>query len=442
MDGQSLVERSAARIAGEFERGELSARDYARALLVRIEAVEPQVQAWVHLDGDHLVAQAEEADARRGSGRSAGPLLGLPVAIKDIIDVAGLPTEDGTVLHAGRMATRDAAVVSALRRVGALPMGKTVTTELATYAPGKTRNPHDPAHSPGGSSSGSAAAVAAGMVPLAIGSQTNGSIIRPAAFCGVVGFKPSFGSIPRAGTLTQAPTLDHLGVFARTVHDVALLAEVLYGHDPADPATFAHPTPPLRRVAGEAPPRPPRLAWLATPWWERVTPDAKAAFAGLLGQLGASVESVELPAGAGDPIEAHRTIMEAELAGSFETEYEMGRDRLSASLRGQIERGRAVTAVAHRKATARIAALNALFDPLFDEFDAILTPSALGTAPRFEEGTGDPVMCTTWTLTGMPAISLPLLRGANGLPLGVQLVARRGDDARLLRTANWLSARA
>ena len=230
-------------------------------------------------------------------------------------------------------------------------------------------------------------------------------------------------------------------MFARNVDDAAMLAEVLYGHDPADPATFARPVPPLRRVASESPPMPPRLAWVATPWWDRVAPDAQAAFAELLDLLADSAESIELPDSAGDAIDVHRTIMEAELAGSFEVEYERGRDRLSASLCGQIERGRKVSAVDHRKAVARIAALNALFDPLFDEFDAILTPSSLGTAPRFEQGTGDPVMCTMWTLTGMPAISLPLLHGENGLPLGVQLVARRGDDARLLRTANWLSTR-
>jgi Asp-tRNA(Asn)/Glu-tRNA(Gln) amidotransferase A subunit family amidase len=277
------------------------------------------------------------------------------------------------------------------------------------------------------------------MVPLAIGSQTNGSVIRPAAFCGVVGYKPSFGSIARTGVLTQAPTLDHIGVFARTVDDAAMLAEVLFGHDAADPATFARPVPPLRRVAAEEPPMPPRLAWAPTPWWERVAPDAKAAFEALLALLGEGAQQVDFPDMARNAIDTHRTIMEAELAGSFEVEYERGREQLSASLRGQIERGRRVTAVEHRKAVAQIAALNAAFEPLFDEFDAILTPSALGTATRFEEGTGDPVMCTLWTLTGMPAVSLPLLHGENGLPLGVQLVARRGDDARLLRTARWLS---
>jgi Asp-tRNA(Asn)/Glu-tRNA(Gln) amidotransferase A subunit family amidase len=430
--------RSATETAGLVARGELSAESLAGELLECVQQGEPRVQAWAWFDPDFLLAQARDFDGRFRRGQAGGPLAGLPVAVKDIIDVAGMPTEDGTVLHAGRIADSDAAVVAALRRAGGLPMGKTVTTELATYAAGKTRNPHDPSRSPGGSSSGSAAAVAAGMAPLAIGTQTNGSVIRPAAFCGVVGYKPSFGCIPRAGVLTQSPTLDHVGVFARSVEDAALLAQVLFGHDARDPAT--RPLPPLLDIARSEPPAPPRFAWLATPWWDRMAPDAQAAFGGLLERLAGSAASRELPAGAADAIGLHRTIMEADIAGSYEREYERGRDRLSDSLRAQIERGGRVTAVEYRRAVERIDPLNRAARVLFADFDAILTPATLGTAPRFEDGTGDPLMCTLWTYCGMPAVSLPLLRGADGLPLGVQLVGRRGDDARLLRTARWLVA--
>jgi len=433
---------SATEIAGRIARAELSAEAFARELLQRVHETEPRVQAWAWLDPDHLLAQARAFDERCRLGQAGGPLGGLPVAVKDIIDVAGLPTEDGTVLHAGRIADSDAAVVTALRRVGGLPMGKSVTTELATYAAGKTRNPHDLAHSPGGSSSGSAAAVAAGMAPLAIGTQTNGSVIRPAAFCGVVGFKPSFGCISRAGVLTQSPTLDQIGVFARTVDDAALLAQALFGHDERDPATRPLPVPPLADIARSEPPAQPRFAWIATPWWDRVAPDARAAFGELLARLGGSAVPRELPTDAEGAIDRHRTIMEADIAGSYESDYERDRDRLSPSLRAQIERGREVTAVQYRRAVEGIPPLVAALDPLFAEFDAILTPATLGTAPRFEDGTGDPLMCTLWTLCGVPAVSLPLLRGANGLPLGVQLVGRRGDDARLLRTARWLAAHA
>ncbi|ODV10275.1 MAG: glutamyl-tRNA amidotransferase [Rubrivivax sp. SCN 70-15] len=418
--------------------GEISATDYARSLLERVDAVEPQVRAWAHLDRPYLLAQACAADEAHARGDADGPLFGLPVGVKDIIDSADLPTEDGTVLHAGRQPRADAFVVRRLRAAGGLLMGKTVTTELATYAPGVTRNPHHPGHTPGGSSSGSAAAVAAGMVPLAIGTQTNGSVIRPASFCGVYGFKPSAGLIPRTGVLTQSPALDAIGVFGRTLDDVALLAEVLAGHDSEDPLTRLRATPPLARFAAADAPLPPTLAWVATPFWDRVASDAQAAFGELVDALAGRIAPFELPAGAVQALDWHRTIMEADIAGSFEHEYEHGRDRLSASLRAQIERGRTVSAVAYRQALARVPVLLDGLETLFDHYDALLTPATLGTAPEGLASTGDPVMCTLWTLLGMPALSLPLLHGANGLPIGVQLVGRRGDDARLLRTARWL----
>jgi Asp-tRNA(Asn)/Glu-tRNA(Gln) amidotransferase A subunit family amidase len=320
-------------------------------------------------------------------------------------------------------------------------MGKTVTTELATYAPGKTRNPHDPAHTPGGSSSGSAAAVAARHVPLAVGTQTNGSVIRPASFCGVVGYKPTHGWIARTGVLTQSPSFDQIGVFARSVCDAARLAEVLVGYDPEDPATTLRSTPSLHRIAAEAPPAALRLGWVATPFWDRIAADAQAAFATLVDRLAGTVAAVDLPLEAPRAIAWHRTVMEAEIAGSFETEYERGRDHLSASLRAQIERGRQVRAVEHRQALARLAAFGRALEDLFERFDALVTPAALGAAPASLASTGDPIMCTLWTATGLPAVTLPLLHGANGLPIGVQLVGRRDDDARLLRAANALMQR-
>ncbi len=431
---------TAAEAGARLQAGTLTATDYARALLARTAAAELQVQAWAQLDPAHLLAQAAAADAARAAGEPCGALFGLPVGVKDIIDTADLPTENGTVLHAGRQPLADAFAVRALRAAGGLLMGKTVTTELATYAPGRTRNPHRLAHTPGGSSSGSAAAVAAGMVPLAIGTQTNGSVIRPAAFCGVVGYKPSAGLLPRTGVLVQSPAFDALGVFGRSVEDVALLAQCLAGHDAADPATRPRATPPLRAVACSAPPCPPRLAWAATPFWDRVAPDAQAAFAGLLARLGDAVTAVELPPATPDAIGAHQRVMEAEIAGSFEAEFERGRQQLSASLQAQIERGRQVSAVEHRRGLAGIAPLRAALEPLFARADAILTPATLGTAPAGLDSTGNPLMCTLWTYLGLPAVTLPLLRGADGLPLGVQLVGRLGQDAALLRTARWLFA--
>jgi Asp-tRNA(Asn)/Glu-tRNA(Gln) amidotransferase A subunit family amidase len=438
IDAKTLAALTATQMRQQLAAGAVSVTDLAQALLARVDEVDPQVQAWAHLDRAHLLRQAEAADDAHAAGEPEGPLFGLPVGVKDIIDTADLPTEDGTVLHAGRMPRDDAAVVRQLRAAGGLVMGKTVTTELATYAPGKTTNPHHAGHTPGGSSSGSAAAVAAGMVPLAIGTQTNGSVIRPASFCGVYGFKPSAGLIPRTGVLRQSPAFDAVGVFGRSLDDVALLAEVLAGYDAQDPLTRPRATPPLTRLAAAEAPMPPTLAWVPTPFWDRVAPDAREAFEQLVALLAGRIAPFELPATATQAVDWHRTVMEADIAGSFVTEYERGADQLSASLRSQIERGRQVTAVDHRQALDRIPLLLAGFDNVFENFDAIVTPAALGTAPAGLGSTGDPLMCTLWTFLGMPALSLPLLHGENGLPIGVQLVGRRGDDARLLRTARWL----
>ncbi len=429
---------SAVGAAREIREGRLSCVDYTRALLGVVDAREDRVRAWEWLDREWALAAARSIDESIARGDVAGSLLGVPVGIKDIVDVRGMPTGDGTPLHAGRIANDDAALVVRLRRAGAWPIGKTVTTELATYAAGKTRNPHDVAHTPGGSSSGSAAAVACGMVPLAIGTQTNGSVIRPASFCGVVGYKPSFGRIARGGVLRQSPSLDQIGVFARDVEDAAVLAEALFGSDPSDPATFCAPTPPLAALASSEPPTRPRLAWARTPWWDRVAPDAKRAYTHWVEGLGETIEEVELPGEAADAVAWQRTVMEADIAASYAREYDIGREQLSESLRRQIERGRAITAVDYRGAIERRVRVSAALEPLFERFDAIACPAAFGIAPLASEGTGDPLMCTLWTYVGAPAVSFPLLRGAKELPLGVQLVCRHGDDARLLRTARWL----
>jgi Asp-tRNA(Asn)/Glu-tRNA(Gln) amidotransferase A subunit family amidase len=277
------------------------------------------------------------------------------------------------------------------------------------------------------------------MVPLAIGTQTNGSVIRPASFCGVVGYKPSSGWISRAGILVQSPPLDQVGVYGRSVDDVALLAQCLVGHDPQDTATRPRAAPPLLAAALGEPPVPPSIAFLRTPMWDRVAPDAQAAFAQLARFLGARMTEIELPPAATDFLDVHHLLMEADIAASFDHEYKRGRDRLSASLRGQIERGRLVSAGDYRRALESREAIRGAIDRAFGRFDAVLTPATLGTAPLGMDGTGDPVMCTLWTLTGQPALCLPLLHGANGLPIGVQLVGQRDDDARLLRTAQWLS---
>ena len=431
---------SAAEAAQAVARGLISSVELVQACLAHIKDVEPAVQAWTFLDPDHALQQARAADQLRLSGASVGPLHGVPVGLKDIIDTADMPTENGSVLHAGRTPSRDAAVASMLRAAGAIIMGKTVTTEFATRTPGKTRNPHDPGHTPGGSSSGSAAAVAAGMVPLALGSQTGGSVIRPASYCGVYALKPTHGLIPRTGMFQLSRSLDHVGLFARTLEDLALGLEQVAGYDEGDPDSRPRARVPYRTIAAEEPPLPPLFAFVKTPRWSQVAPDAQEAFGELVEHLGDRVEEVELYEG--QAIDWARTITDAEVAVNLSREWETGRDRLSPSLRTRIERGRQVLALDYLQARAQVPGLVAGYTELFEQrYDAILTPAAPGTAPKGLESTGDPMFNSVWTLCGMPAVTVPLMSGANGLPLGVQLVGPRDGDARLLRTARWLVER-
>jgi Asp-tRNA(Asn)/Glu-tRNA(Gln) amidotransferase A subunit family amidase len=433
----SLAALNLREAAADIRDGRVTSVELVGDCLKRIDEVDAQVQAWAFLDRDHAMRQAQALDEHRRKGNAVGPLHGVPVGIKDIFDTGDMPTELGSPLWAGRTPRRDSAAVARLRAAGAVIMGKTVTTEYAYFTPGKTRNPHDPTRTPGGSSSGSAAAVAAHMVPGAIGSQTNGSVIRPAAFCGVVGFKPTHGLIPRSGALLLSRALDHVGVFARTVEDAALLAEVLAGFDEDDPDTRATARPPFVEVATGAPPLPPRFAFVRSPAWKHVEPAMSAAFAELIEALGEAAQEVEIGAGFERALDMHRTIMEVEMAHNLDRDYEKGREKLSERLRALIERGRKQLAVDYARAVAGAAPLNDALGPVFDEYDAILTPAAPGEAPG-PDTTGNPACCTIWTYLGTPAVTLPLLRSEAGLPLGVQLIARRGNDARLLRTARWL----
>ena len=427
---------SATALAQRLRAGDCTAEAAVQSCLARIAAVEVEVQAWAHLDPGYALAQARDADRRRAEGLPLGALHGVPVGLKDIIDTRDFATENGTVLHAGRRPEVDATLVTRLRAAGAIMLGKTVTTELATYTPGKTRNPYHPAHTPGGSSSGSAAAVAAQMVPLAVGTQTNGSVIRPASYCGVYGFKPTYGLIPRGGVLKQSRALDQIGVFARTMDDIALITGQLIGADPADPDTLPGVGMSLRDVATQSPPR---IAFIRTPPWARMDADAQVVFEGLVSRLAGHVTELALPGPALQAWDWQRIVMETDIAANYAPAWENGRDRLSASLRAQIERGRATVPAAYQQALAQIPPVSAALAGIFADCDAILTPSTTGTAPRGLASTGDPSFCTLWTYCGMPALTLPLLSGANGLPIGVQLVGPRLGDAGLLRTGRWLA---
>lgn len=427
--------------AADIREGRISATELVADCLARIDEVDGNIQAWKFLDRDHAMRQAEAADFHRKQGKALGPLHGVPIGIKDIFDTGDMPTAFGSPFWAGRTPRRDSAAVARLRAAGAVIMGKTVTTEYAFRTPGKTANPHDPTRTPGGSSSGSAAAVAAYMIPGAIGSQTSGSVIRPAAFCGVVGFKPTHGLISRGGALMLSRTLDHVGVFARSVEDAALLAEAMAGFDEEDADTRSMARPPLSSVAASEPPLPPRFAFVRTPAWKDAEPATVAAFDELVGALGESVSEVALSESFEQAYTHQPIVMAVEMAHNLARDYAQAGDALSAPLRQMIERGREPPAVDYLRAVAARAQLNAALDPIFEEYDAILTPAAPGVAPKGLGSTGNPVFNMLWTYLGTPAVTLPLLRSETGMPLGVQLVGRRDNDARLLRTARWLVTR-
>ena len=433
-----LADLTALEARRRLERGEIRAGDLIEAQLGRIAAREPEIGAFAFIDPDIARAQAKAVDEYRGTGRPLGALHGLAVGVKDIVDTRDMPTENGTPIDAGRRPGKDATVVQRLRAAGAVVIGKTVTTELAYFHPGKTRNPANPEHTPGGSSSGSAAAVAAGMVALAIGTQANGSVIRPASFCGVVGFKPTHGLIPRTGILRQSPPLDTVGVFARTVEDAALLADVLAGYDPGDADTRLMPPPRLLEVAGTEPPVTPALAFVKTPAWDEAEESTKDGFAELTAALGSACTEVNLPEPFAQGRDAQRKLMLAGFARNLRAYYDRGGEKLSPTMRAAIEEGMRVTATDYLTALDWREALNAGLEQLFEKYDAIVTPATPGEAPQGLDSTGNPAFNGLWTLTGLPAISLPLLQGLNGLPVGIQLVGRRGEDARLLRTARWI----
>ncbi|WP_163557972.1 amidase [Halomonas sp. NO4] len=433
---QDLAALTACEAARRIAEGALTSSELVAACLDIIDAQEAEVQAWAFLDRDRAMLEAQERDRRRQRGLPLGPLHGVPVGVKDIIDVKGMPTGNGTPIDEGRRPFADATVIRRLREAGAVILGKTVTTELAYYHPGKTHNPHDPARTPGGSSSGSAAAVAAGMVPLALGSQTNGSVIRPASYCGVVGFKPTFGAVPRTGVLTLAPSLDQLGVFARSIED-ATLVEWLMGADGQDLDASENPGPLTATMLAE-PPVTPALAVVKTPFWERADAATRDAFGELAPALGEAADEVELPEVFGRGVGWLGGVMAAEMARNLGHYVDRAPEQVSEALRQLIGDGRAMRAPDYLAARDMQRVLRDALDPLFQRFDVIVTPAATGEAPVGLESTGDPTFCSLWTFCGLPALSLPLLTGPSGMPVGVQLVAPRGQDARLLRTARWL----
>jgi Asp-tRNA(Asn)/Glu-tRNA(Gln) amidotransferase A subunit family amidase len=413
----------AAEAARRIAAGELTSAALVAACLERISERDDAVRAWAHIDAGAALAQARERDA---APAPLGPLHGVPVGVKDIVDTADLPTECGTPIYEGRRPGRDAACVARLRAAGAVVIGKTVTTELAYFRPGKTRNPAAPDRTPGGSSSGSAAAVADGQVAVAIGSQTAGSVVRPAAYCGVLGLKPARGLVDLTGVKALSGALDTLGWFARDAEDLDLLGIVLADGWPEAP---------------DDPDAPPAVAFARTPWWEAAGDDGRRAVedaARRLGEAGATVRELELPERFAPLAEAQEQLMAYDMARSLAHELEHHAGELSDVLHAFLERGRAVPREDAEGAVALGAECRALLAEHLRPAEMLLAPAVTGEPPPFDEGTtGDPLFCRAWTLLGVPALAVPAGTGPGGAPIGVQLVAPAGGDAALVAAGGW-----
>ncbi len=414
---------TASEIVRALAAGEATCEAVVRACLARIDRREKEIHAWASIDPELALRHACELD--RGPPR--GPLHGVPIGVKDIIDTADLPTEMGSPIYRGHRPIADAACVALARAAGALVLGKTVTCEFAGMTPGPTANPHNLAHTPGGSSSGSAAAVADFMVPVAFGTQTGGSVLRPAAYCGVFGFKPTFGAFNRKGVYPAAESLDTLGLLARSLDDLELLSAVLELRPPSQPAVLN---------------APPRVGLCRTPLWRAAQAETVAAVedaAARLGKAGAQVREVVLPDEFADLRHAAReSINNYERAAAMAHEWNGDHEAISSELRRRIALGRAMPHAEYVAALQFAEDCRGRLAAVFAEVDVLLTPCVNGEAPRGLGGTGDPGFQAIWTILHVPALTLPTDRGPNGLPVGIQLVAARHADRRLFACARWI----
>ena len=420
---RGLNELTVTEIVAKIAAGEMTCEAVTRDCIERIIAREPVVKAWVKFNPELALAQAHALDRepRRGA------LHGVPIGIKDVIDTFDMPTEMGSPIYRGYRPTADAACVALLRRAGAVILGKTATCELAGMAPAATTNPHDPAHTPGGSSSGSAAAVADVMVPAALGTQTGGSVLRPSSFCGVFGYKPTYNTFNKAGLKPAAESIDTIGWIARSIEDIALLTAVLGMDEPQ----------PLRSMSAA-----PRIGLCRTELWDAAQPETKSAVenaAAALSKAGAVVRDVDLPGEfTGLPALARGTINHFERAACMAFEWDNHRGALSPQMRRYIENGLKTSRVDYVAAWRRVEQCRTLLLKVFDGIDVLLTPCVPGEAPKGLASTGDPSMQAMWTALHTPTMTLPTHRGPNNLPVGIQLVAQRYGDDRLFACARWI----
>lgn len=432
-----LNELTATEAVAGLARGDFSAAGLMRACLDRVAEREDDVRAWAHIDPDQAMAEAQASDARRARGDDIGPLHGLPIGIKDIIDTADMPTENGSALFEGRRPNSDAGCVAALRAAGAIIMGKTVTTELANTNPSKTRNPHNLEHTPGGSSAGSGAGVADFHLPLALGTQTGGSVIRPASFNGVYALKPTLGLIPRNGVLLQSHTLDTVGVYGRSLDDLALITDSLSIADPDDPQSYRGSRGSIAAALAQPSPPSPRFAFVETPAWELADAGARDAITDVANTLGGACVKETPPAPFDKIIDLHGAVFAAENAHYYGNHLMERPELMSDRIRARMTETWDIPARDYIAALNEREVIYHSIEALLDRYDAILCLSAAGPAPHGFETTGTPAFNSPWTYLGVPCVSLPRLT-VDGLPLGVQLVGARGAEGKLMRTARWL----
>jgi len=424
-------------IANQIKEGKISSREVCEIFIERINKFEKDIKAWAHFDKKLLLSKADEADEHRKSGKPMGSLHGVPVAVKDIIGTFDMPTECGTVLRKGAK-SQNAEIIDLLISAGAIVMGKTATSELAYLGPPATRNPHDYTRTPGGSSSGSAAVIASYMAPLSIGSQTGGSIIRPASFCGVVGYKPSYGLISRNGVLRTSNKLDHIGVFGKTVEDVALLAKVLIKKDSYDEATIHFSSENMLEECKKGPLYDPKFIFYKTDAWKIIDKKSRDAFEYFIKSFKKNIEIFDTPSYFKDINKYHQIIHETDLANNFAAYYKKSKNKLSNYMQKAISNGNKHSAKEYAEAIDFMKRSYESYKEVFEDYHGVLSPSSPGVAPKGLKSTGTAEFNRFWSFMGTPCISLPLLQGENNLPLGVQLIGDKYDDLRFLGVARWL----
>ena len=429
---------SAYELSLKLKSGEITSIDLCKSYIDRIKKFEKDVKAWQFFDEKLLLEKAQEADDYRKSGKPLGPLHGMPVAIKDIIGTYDMPTECGTVFRKKKSSSQDSEIVNLLKNAGAIVMGKTVTCELAYIHPSKTRNPHDYSRTPGGSSSGSAAVVASYMSHLSIGSQTGGSVIRPASYCGVVGYKPSYGLISRSGVLKVSDKLDTIGVFGRSVKDVAFLAKSLIRKDLYDASTIYFSSDRMLDVCEEKLEFDPKFIFYKTKNWKNINKKSQEAFEFLIKSFKKNIEIYDEPSYFKEIPKYHQIIHEVDMANNFQVYYDKDKSKLSKEMNDAISRGLKYSAKDYSDAIDFMKQSYESYKEVFEDYYGILTPSSNGVADKGLGSTGSADFQKIWTYLGLPAISLPLLTGENDLPLGLQLVGNKFDDLRFLGTAKWL----